>query len=393
MKYSTANVKNAEYIENHVVYLGTQTGSFKRVDIFNTDNPYKQTNFQSLDKVTKESKVTALCFADEDRNEILLGRGDSVIKTFDCTQNSFIGTDLTIPEGKIVGIAWSQETIVAASDDGKIHILNDSPTVLETGDNLSKMRQCSQNKNFVAVGGKDRKNNLKVFDLESGKSIFSSKNVPHDNLQLEVPVWDSDICFVNNSDSNLATCSRHGYIRLYDYRAQRRPLKNYTDSKEQAFNSLTEHSGIIFVGTTTGSLYAFDLKSMKVPLHTYKGATGSISSITTDDSGKYLFVSSIDRYVRVYNSEKTHLLYQCYVKSKASEILMKEADTQLLNEHKKEQKQTVDGSDEEYDNLFDQMQTVEDETTGEPSTKKSKKLSHDVKHSHMKRHSGIVFRT
>jgi ribosome biogenesis protein NSA1 len=284
---------------------------------------------------------------------------------------------------------------VAASDDGKIHILNDTPTVLETGgDNLSRMRQCSQNKNLVAVGGKDRNNNVKVFDLEAEKSIFSSKNVPHDNLQLEVPVWDSDVCFVNNNEANIATCSRHGYIRFYDYRAQRRPVKNYTDSKDQAFTTLTERNGIIYVGTTTGSLYAFDLKSMKVPLHTYKGASGSIASITTDDTGKYVFSSSIDRYVRVYNSEKTNLLYQCYVKSKASEILMREADTQLLEEHKKSQKQTVDGSDEEYDNLFDQMQTVEEEETGEPSSKKPKSTEEqDVKHSHMKRHSGIVFRT
>jgi hypothetical protein len=59
--------------------------------------------------VTKDSKVTALCFADDDKNEILLGRGDSVIKTYDCSQNTFIGSDLTIPAGKIVGIAWSQE--------------------------------------------------------------------------------------------------------------------------------------------------------------------------------------------------------------------------------------------------------------------------------------------
>lgn len=393
MKYSTANLKNSDYKENHVIYIGTQTGSFKRVDVFNEDNPYKQTNFQNLDTVTKDSKVTALSFADENKNEILLGRGDSVVKTFDCNSNSFLGSDLTVSQGKVVGIAWSQDTIVAASEDGKIHILNDSPTVLETGDNLSKMRQCAQNKNLVAVGGKDRKNNLKVFDLEAQKSIFSSKNVPHDNLQLEVPVWDSDVIFVNNSESNLATCSRYGYIRFYDYRAQRKPVKNYVDSKEQAFTSLAEHNGIIFVGTTTGSLYAFDLKSMKVPLHTYKGASGSISSITTDNSGKYLFASSIDRYARVYNAEKTNILYQCYMKSKVTDILMKDADDQLLNEHKKSKKQTADASDdEEYDNLFDQMQTVE-EDSGEPSAKKSKQLQKDVKHSHMKRHSGIVFRT
>lgn len=30
MKFSTANLKNGDYNERHVVYVGTQTGSFKR---------------------------------------------------------------------------------------------------------------------------------------------------------------------------------------------------------------------------------------------------------------------------------------------------------------------------------------------------------------------------
>lgn len=276
-------------------------------------------------------------------------------------------------------------TIVAAGENGKIYILNDSSTVLEAGDNISAMRQCPQNRKLIAVGGKDRKNNLKVFDLEAQKEIFTSKNIPHDNLQLEVSVWDSALSFVNNSETCLATCSRYGYIRIYDYRQQRRPVQNYIDKRDQAFNSLAEHNGLIFVSTTTGSLYAFDLKNMKVPLHTYKGATGSISSIAVDETGKFVFTASLDRYVRVHNVDKTNLLYQCYVKSKASQILVKSADEQLLNEKKQSQEAAVEGSDDEYENLFDKMQTVE-ENAEEPSAKKLKLLKTSV----MKRHSGIV---
>lgn len=29
MKFSTANLKHADYQENHVIYVGTQAGSFK----------------------------------------------------------------------------------------------------------------------------------------------------------------------------------------------------------------------------------------------------------------------------------------------------------------------------------------------------------------------------
>lgn len=260
-------------------------------------------------------------------------------------------------------------------------MLKDPVTIIEAGDNISKMRQCPQNRKLIATGGKDRNNNLKVFDLEAQKEIFSSKNVPHDNLQLEVAVWDSDLSFVNSSESCLATCSRHGYIRYYDYRAQRRPVNNYVDNRDQAFNSMAEYNGIVFVSTTTGGLFAFDLKNMKVPLHTYKGATGAISSITVDETGKFLFTGSLDRYVRVHNVERTNLLYQCYVKSKASQIVMKTADAKLLDENKKTEEEDVEASDEEYDNLFDKMQTVNDDIE-EPAAKKKK--------SNMKRHSGIV---
>lgn len=276
--------------------------------------------------------------------------------------------------------------IIAASEDGKIYLLNDDSPVIETGnDHISNMRQCAQKRNLVAVGGKDRQNNLKIFDLEAQKQIFSSKNVPHDNLQLEVPVWDSDTSFVNNSWDCIATCSRYGYIRLYDHRQQRRPVQNYVDKAEQAFNSMTERNGTIFVSTTTGGLYAFDLKNMKVPLHTYKGAVGSITSIAVDETGKYIFSASLDRYVRVHNVDRTNLLYQCYVKSKATRILMQSANDQLLKTPQPSQDEKVAVSDCEYDELFEGMQTVEEEAG--PVAKKKAKIEEKLV---MKRHSGLT---
>lgn len=36
MKYTTSNVKNGDYEENHVLYVGTQTGSFKSKSHFSS---------------------------------------------------------------------------------------------------------------------------------------------------------------------------------------------------------------------------------------------------------------------------------------------------------------------------------------------------------------------
>lgn len=53
--------------------------------------------------------MTALCWADENENELLIGRGDSVIRTFDCSTNQFMETDLNIPESAVAGLAWTNE--------------------------------------------------------------------------------------------------------------------------------------------------------------------------------------------------------------------------------------------------------------------------------------------
>ena len=77
--------------------------------MFHEDNPYKQKNLQSLDTLSRDSKVTALQWSDENANELLVGRGDSVIRTFDCEKNQFYETDLEISDGAVVGLAWSNE--------------------------------------------------------------------------------------------------------------------------------------------------------------------------------------------------------------------------------------------------------------------------------------------
>lgn len=104
-------------------------------------------------------------------------------------------------------------------------------------------------------GGKERQKNLKVYDLTNeGKQIFTSKNLPNDYLQLEVPIWDSDVCFIN-SPSIIATCSRYGYVGVYDIRKQRRPIQCYANDKDQmSFTSLVAHDNYIYTGTNMGAL-------------------------------------------------------------------------------------------------------------------------------------------
>lgn len=267
--------------------------------------------------------------------------------------------------GPVVGVAKYDDKLIAGLANGQIQIgVGTTAIQLNSGDAMARMKQCTTSRNLVACGGKERQNNLKVWNLETNECVFRTKNLPNDFLQLEVPVWDTDLSFL---DANrLATCSRHGYVRLYDMRTQRRPISNYTNDREQiGYACLATHGDTIFVGTTTGVAYAFDTRKMKQILHTYKGFSGSISAVGCDNSGKYLYTASLDRFVRVHHAETTELQYQCYVKSKATRILLRECEPTIKAEDEEENAEEVavkvddeDSGDDEFDRMFDAMPTV-----------------------------------
>lgn len=405
MKITTANVKNPAYAGQHELFVGTHTGSFKskqtptayfvrlctqiltnhllappaaEIDV-TADDPHAQTNLQAIAALDKHSRITSLNFG-ADQSELLIGRANKFAKVFDASAGEFTGS-IEMLDAPIVGLARYEGRLIAGIGTGRIQILAETPAVLETGDHMSLMCQCADNRKLVATGGKERQNNVKLWDLETQQRVFHSKNVANDFLQLEVPVWDSHLSFAG--EHQLLTCSRFGYIRRYDVRAQRRPVVEYRNAKEQiAYNCLATHGDLLFAGTSTGVIRAFDQRRLKVVAHTYKGFTGSISDVGVDETGRFLYSASLDRYVRVHCAESTALMYQCYVKSKATKVLMRtkpaeeeaaagavganDSDCVFLGveeDDDEEEAQADDaepeaGSDPEFDQLFDNMKTI-----------------------------------
>lgn len=389
MKITTCNLKSPDYTVNHEIFVGTKTGSIKSklsyLQFFRSivsslhsipelitgaENPYAQTNLQELRLLSKGSEITSMDWGAKDYSQLVVGRDDQHLNIFDINTNMFTSThELT---QKPVGVAIYNDRLHVGCANGELH----TPTVkksvpINAGDHMNRMRQCPFKDNLVATGGKGRKNNLKVWDLEKGVCEFTTKNVPNDMLSLEVPVWDSDVGFV---DTNcMATCSRHGYIRFYDRRTQRRPVKEFRSKEQTAFTAMCLHDMSAYVGVATGSMLAFDLRSLKHSLHKYKGFTGSVADVTTDVTGKYVFTASLDRFVRGHEATSTELVYQCYVKSKAARILVRDGiikEEVIEEEGEGENDETVeildesnknglsDASDEEYDDMFDRMQKI-----------------------------------
>uniref|UniRef100_A0A1A9WQZ6 WD repeat-containing protein 74 n=1 Tax=Glossina brevipalpis TaxID=37001 RepID=A0A1A9WQZ6_9MUSC len=378
MKWTTNNIKNPNYAENHELYVGAQTGSLKKIVPAYEDDPFVQSNLHKLDELDKNSRITALTFIKDERSEILIGRAKPTVQLHSLDTQSVVKT-FEFNGAPIVGLAQYDEQYVAGITDGRIQCLlereecTQEPEVnfIKAGDNMEHLRQCLLDRRLVASGGKGRQNNLKVFDLAEGKMLFTSKNVPNDYLQLEVPVWDSDIGFID-SPHNLATCSRLGYIRVYDIRKQRRPVQSFATEDQMSFTTLVANGNYIYTGTTMGVMKAFDIRRLKTFVHTYKGFTGGISDVQLDATGKYLVSGCLDRYVRVHHTDSCMLMYQCYTKSKIARVLIRESQENIcedittegcannqteLNEPKVKKKADVP-VDEEYEQIFENMQTV-----------------------------------
>src|SRR5258708_6297714 len=88
---------------------------------------------------------------------------------------------------------------------------------------------------YFATGGKE--NDLKVWDAQTGAATFRAKNVPHDDLDMRVPVWITDFAWIDDSAGaaarTIVTCTAYNHVRVYDARdGQRRPVRSAWYSKE-----------------------------------------------------------------------------------------------------------------------------------------------------------------
>lgn len=72
------------------------------------------------------------------------------------------------------------------------------------------MQKCFHKENVVGTGG--QQNDLKLWDLNTKIKIFNAKNVKKDMLQLEVPIWITDLTFLLNSEYKVAVVTRHGQV-------------------------------------------------------------------------------------------------------------------------------------------------------------------------------------
>jgi len=203
-------------------------------------------------------------------------------------------------EGRVRLWGW-QDDAAGSSDHGEV-------ARFETAQ-ATAAAQFAADGERVLMGGRGA--DATVWSLATGQSLYKARNVPHDELDLLVPVWLSAVCWM--PDRPQAFVTGHGFVeqrlrgevRLYDAAAARRPqLRSIAPLGEEAVTSVAVSSdGLsVYAGSVTGCLVRLDMRKGLKPLERYKGCAGSVRKIDVHPTLPLVACAGADRMMRVYNT-------------------------------------------------------------------------------------------
>lgn len=242
-----------------------------------------------------------------------------------CCGLSALGEDRLVAatrDGTVQVAAWSADGAAAGAADSDAEPL----VRFSAGAALSVMRLRPDAK-VLATGGD--KNLLKLWDAE-GTQVWAAKNVSNDFLELEVPVWPTDVCFLEEEHS-LATCTAHGFVRIYDTRASQKPVQAATLKVERYENNVAASSKHLTaiartrpltfaVADAAGTLAEFDARRMQESSK-FKAFNGSIRALHKHPTLPLLASACIDRHVRVHDVNTRELVCCVYSKQRQTTVL------------------------------------------------------------------------
>ncbi|CAL1268694.1 unnamed protein product [Larinioides sclopetarius] len=211
--------------------------------------------------------------------------------------------------------------LVTAVESGIVKLWNkdgEKDFEINTGGNLCKMSPNPFSNLQVSTGGEE--NDLKIWDLNMPDTpVFQAKNVRNDFLDLRVPVWITDLKF--KSIDKVVTCTRHHQVRLYDTRAQRRPVIDMEFERYPLMSlSLAHNDNQVVVGSSRGRMALLDLRK-KLLVHVFKGFAGSIRNIQCHPTLPLVASCGLDRFLRIHDLNKHKLLKKIYLKTRLNCLL------------------------------------------------------------------------
>ncbi|ODV88447.1 hypothetical protein CANCADRAFT_46332 [Tortispora caseinolytica NRRL Y-17796] len=215
---------------------------------------------------------------------------------------------------------------------------------------LSAFRAHPVQQRVIAYGGKETELTLTTIEgLESGVSRFKAKNVKNDELDLRVPVWVSDIQFLDinrpaSEGYRIAISTRYGQIRIYETNVSRRPIRD-VEASEYPIVALTiglADDYLIF-SNAQAETCMFNAATGQIG-GKFRGASGSTLTLEsgyvygtdsdTEDSRRdksvpvrgIIATGSLDRVLRVYNVETRSKIAHIYLNSRIISLCIIDPD-------------------------------------------------------------------
>ncbi|CAB1109035.1 unnamed protein product [Ectocarpus sp. CCAP 1310/34] len=181
----------------------------------------------------------------------------------------------------------------------------------------------------LAAGG--RENDLKTWDLSTGKCTWKAKNVPHDFLDMRQPVWITSLCPLAAATGGggggggglqqMVAGTAHRQVRLYDARAQKRPTHS-VDADEHGVTTMAvaPDGREVVVADTAGLVRVLDLRKMKWGRR-FEGPAGSVRGLAFHPTLPVLACVGLDRMARVYGYHSREQKFQVYLKQRLNAVL------------------------------------------------------------------------
>ncbi|KAJ1964592.1 Ribosome biogenesis protein nsa1 (NOP7-associated protein 1) [Dispira parvispora] len=278
-----------------------------------------------------------------------------------------------------------------ADVDPALNLADPSSLYLNFGKDLSCMR-IHQTSTTALVGLVGRERQLTLWDMQQlsstttgsnlandtaqpswatpqGEPYFKAKNVPHDNLGLRVPYWGTDFEFMNSEGTQLVLGTEQHQIRLYDTKASRSPVADFTIGKHPLRRIvLSPDQNYLYAADNVNLVHQIDLR-MRRTVGSLKGATGAVAdmAILPGDSSHMVSVG-LDRFLRVHHigAPGLPLVHSVYLKQRMSQVLPLGQAGDLTQIHSKESsnngnpKGDSNSEGDDDDDLWNTMATVID---------------------------------
>ncbi|XP_066245428.1 WD repeat-containing protein 74 [Euwallacea similis] len=342
-------------ISRSTFYVGTNRGAL----LCTTE---KAGDFKVFKNLEDSSNVKALC---EGRNqdELAVGYSSGNVYVFDIPKGAFAkAIDGLEGSEEVIGICCLADSLVIGKRDGMVNIWNKKRNDyfslnLDEKGSFDAMG-LNYSRNIIATGGEN--NVYKLWDIETKKLMFKAKSLGHDTLQLPIPTSIRGICLFNSFPHIGSCCTKEGHILLYDDRAQRKPVVKFEEPKasyttiKSAFRDTQ-----VMTGTTKGYMQWVDLKQPKI-LKTYTNFTGGVTDIVCDPLEPYVASISFDRHLRVNNMETKQLISKVYMKQNLSKLVVKP----VVKNEDEQVEDHLEEVDQEYEDLFKNMEEVHDDRKG-----------------------------